>query len=85
MHEGNPNSALMQELHLATDLALRAMNVTALSQAMSTLVVQERHLLLNIVEMREAKKVPFLYATSSQAGLFGDIMENFAQQFLALK
>lgn len=60
MHEGNLNSALMQELHLATDLALRAMNVTALGQAMPTLVVQERHLLLNLVEMREAEKVPFL-------------------------
>lgn len=73
IHEGN--QALMLELHLATDLALWAMKVTILCRAMSTLVVQERHLLHNLAKMREAKKVCFLDATTSQAELFGVITE----------
>ncbi len=46
MHEGSTNPRLKQELRSATDLTLRATEVTAqsLGKAMSTLVVQERHL-----------------------------------------
>ncbi len=73
----------MQELRTATDLALRATKVTArsLGRAMSTLVVQERHLWLNLADMCEPDKVRFLNAPVCQAGLFGDTVENFAQQF----
>ncbi|KAI2662349.1 putative malate:quinone oxidoreductase [Labeo rohita] len=48
---------------------------------MSTMVVQERHLWLNLAEMRDAKKVRFLEPPISQAGLFGETVEEFAQQF----
>ncbi len=48
---------------------------------MSTLVVQERHLWLNMADMREPDKVWFLNSPVCQAGLFGDAVENFAQQF----
>ncbi len=52
----------MQELRTATDLAPRATKVTArsLGKAMSTLVVQERHLWLNLVEMKNVDKARFL-------------------------
>ncbi len=48
----------MQELHTATDFALRATKVTArsLGKAMSTMVVQERYLWLNLAEMKDVEK-----------------------------
>ncbi len=74
LHEGSTDPGLMQELRTATDFALRATKVTArsLGKAMSTMVVQERHLWLNLVEMKDVDKVHFLDAPISQAGLFGD-------------
>ncbi|KAI2646434.1 Gag-Pro-Pol polyprotein [Labeo rohita] len=71
------------ELRSATNYALRATKVTAqaLGRAMSTMVVQERHLWLNLAEMRDTEKVRFIDAPISQAGLFGETVEEFAQQF----
>ncbi len=76
---------VLQELRTATDLALRATKVTAraLGQTMSTLVVQERHLWLTLADMRESDKHRFLDSPISQAGLFGEAVEDFAQQFSA--
>ncbi len=87
MHEGSPDPGLMQELRTATDLALRATKVTArsLGKAMSTMVVQERHLWLNLAEMKDVDKARFLDAPITQAGLFGDTVEGFAQQFSAVQ
>ncbi len=60
----------MQELRTATDFALRATKVTArsLGKAMSTMVVQERHLWLNLAEMKDADKACFLNSPISQEG-----------------
>ncbi|KAL0152765.1 hypothetical protein M9458_052488 [Cirrhinus mrigala] len=87
LHEGVPDPELLQELRSATDYALRATKVTAqaLGRAMSTMVVQERHLWLNLAEMRDAEKVRFLDAPISQAGLFGETVVEFAQQFSMVK
>ncbi len=54
----------MQELRTATDFALRVTKVTArtLWKAMSTMVVQERHLWLNLAEMKDVNKACFLDA-----------------------
>ncbi len=73
VHEGSTDRELMQELRTATDFALRAAKVTArsLGKAMSTMVV----------EMKDVDKAHFLDAPMSQAGLFGDTVEGFAQQF----
>ncbi len=78
---------LMQELRTATDFALRATKVTArsLGKAMSSMVVQERHLWLNLAEMKDVDKARFFDAPISQAGLFGDTGEGFAQQFSAIQ
>ncbi|KAL0172917.1 hypothetical protein M9458_033228, partial [Cirrhinus mrigala] len=87
LHEGVPDPVLLQELRSETDYALRATKVTAqaLGRAMSTMVVQERHLWLNLTEMRDAEKVRFLDAPISQAGVFGKTMEEFSQQFSTVK
>ncbi len=87
VHEGSTDPGLMQELRTATDFALRATKVTArsLGKAMSTMVVHERHLWLNLVEMKDVDKAHFLDAPISQAGLFGDTVEGFAQQFSAVQ
>ncbi len=79
----DPRRCMMQELRTATDFALRATKVTArsLGKAMSTMVVQERHLWLNLAEMKDVDKARFLDAPISQGGLFGDTVEGFAQQF----
>ncbi|KAL0186328.1 hypothetical protein M9458_017998, partial [Cirrhinus mrigala] len=52
----------------AIHLFNRAMKVTAqaLGRAMSTMVVQERHLWLNLAEMRDVEEVCFRYAPISQ-------------------
>ncbi len=43
----------------------------------------ERHLWLCLADMKEVDKARFLNAPVSQTGLFGDAVENFAQQFSA--
>ncbi len=82
-----PTRGLMQELRTATDFALQATKITArsLGKAMSTMVVQERHLWLNLAEMKDVDKARFLDAPISQGGLFGDTVEGFAQQFSAVQ
>ncbi len=52
---------------------------------MSTMVVQERHLWLNLAEMKDVDKACFLDAPISQGGLFGDTVEGFAKQFSAVQ
>ncbi len=83
LHKCGADPGVLQELHTATNLALRVMKVTvwALGQTMSTLVVQEHHLWLTLTDMREVDKHRFLDSPISQAGLFGEAVEGFAQQF----
>ncbi len=87
LHEGGHDPQIHHELRAATDLALRATKVTAraVGRAMSTLVVQERHLWLCLADMRDTDKVRFLNSPASQTGLFGDAVENFTQQFSAVQ
>ncbi|KAL0152709.1 hypothetical protein M9458_052432 [Cirrhinus mrigala] len=87
LHEGRPDKGVLQELRTATDFALRATKVTArsLGQVMATMVVQECHLWLKLAQMADADKVRFLEAPVSQASLFGDTVQDFAQQFSAVQ
>ncbi len=48
-------------------------------------LVQEHHLWLNLAEMKDVDKARFLDAPISQAGMFGDTVECFAQQFSAVQ
>ncbi|RXN11056.1 translation initiation factor IF-2-like protein [Labeo rohita] len=83
LHEGGPDQGAMQELCAVADFALRATKATArsLGQVMSTVVVQERHLWLTLAQIANVDKARFLDAPISQDGLFGDTVEDFAQQF----
>jgi hypothetical protein len=83
MHKGRTDPGLFNELRAATDLALRATKVAARSmgQVMFTNVVQERHLWLNLADVRGADWTRLLDIPISQAGLFGGAVEDFAQQF----
>ncbi len=85
LHKGGHDPGVLSELRTATDLALRAPKVTArsLGRAMSTMVVQERYLWQCLADMKEVDKARFLNAPVSQTGLFGNAVENFAQQFSA--
>ncbi len=87
MHEGSTNPRLKQELRSATGLALRAGKVAAqsLGKAMSTGVVQEHHQWLCLVERSDVDKVSFLDTLISKAWLFGDTVEDCAQQFSAVQ
>ncbi|MGL5643640.1 MAG: hypothetical protein ACRCW3_02595, partial [Metamycoplasmataceae bacterium] len=61
-------------LRMAADLALRATKHTAraVGRSMAGLVAAERHLWLNLTEIRDKEKVFLLDAPVSQTGLFGD-------------
>lgn len=87
MHKASPDPALMQELCLATDFALGAMKVTAqaLCPVMSTFVVQERYLWLNLAEMKDVEKGRFLNAPSSKGAFSVRPWRSFALQFSAVK
>lgn len=52
---------------------------------MSNMLVHERHLWLNLAEIRDTDKVRFLDVPISQGGLFGDTVKNFAKPFSAVK
>ncbi|KAI2645254.1 Gag-Pro-Pol polyprotein [Labeo rohita] len=58
LDKGSTDPEVLRELRSATDYAFRATKVTAqaLGRAMSTLVVQECHLWLNLAEMKDAEK-----------------------------
>lgn len=85
LHKGSYYPGFMQELYTVMDLTLCATKVTArsLGQAMSTMVVQELHPWLNLADMRETDKYKILDYPISQAGLFGNKVENYVQQFSA--
>ncbi|MGL5293086.1 MAG: hypothetical protein ACRC9V_04865 [Aeromonas sp.] len=85
LDEGRHGPAVMHELRPTTDFGAAKVTVHVLFHTMSPLVVQERHLWLNIVQMRDAEKVHFLNAAISQEGLFGDTIQDFSQQFSAVK
>ncbi len=81
VHEGSTDPGLMQELRTATDFALRATKVTArsLGKAMSTMVVQERHLWLKLAEIKvefgEAQVDLFASPESSHCQLYFSLTE----------
>ncbi len=83
--ESSLNPAAFKELRSATDLALCATKMTAqvIGRSMASLVVLERHLWLNLTEIKEADKVPFLDSPVSPTGLFGPAVDGLAERFTA--
>ncbi len=78
-----PTRGWCRNLRSVTDFALWARKVTAqpLRKAMSTLVVQVRHLWLSLAEMSNINKMCFLDTPVSQAGVFCNTVEDSAQEF----
>ncbi|KAL1279879.1 hypothetical protein QQF64_014479, partial [Cirrhinus molitorella] len=85
LDESGPDQSSFKDLRSATDLALRATKMTAqaISRSMASLVVLKRHLWLNLTEIKDADKVPFLDSPVSPTGLFGPAVEGFAERFTA--
>ncbi len=75
------------ELRRATDLALRATKLTsrAVGRSMAGLVAAERHLWLNLPEIREKQKVFLLNALVSSSGLFSEAVNAVVDKFRAAK
>ncbi len=65
MDESGQHQEAFKELRTASNLSLRATKATAwaISKTMASLVVLERHLWLNLTEIRDAKKMAFLDST----------------------
>ncbi len=77
----------VKELRRATDFALRAIKHTAcaVGRSMADSVAAERHLWLNLTEIREKEKVFLLDAPISQSGLFGEAVSSVVEKFHSAK
>ncbi len=85
MDESVPGPATFKELRSATDLALCATKITAqaIGRLMASLVVLERHLWLNLIEIKNADRTAFLNSPVSTTGLFGSAVDCFVERFTA--
>lgn len=83
MDESGRDHGAFTELRTATDLALRATKAMtqAVGKAMASLVVLERHLWLNLTDIRDAEKMAFLNSLVSPKGLFGPAVDGFTVRF----
>ncbi len=77
----------VKELRRATDLALKATKHTAraVGRSMAASVAAERHLWLNLTEIREKEKVFLMDAPISQSGLFGEAVSAVVDKFRSAK
>ncbi len=77
----------VKELRRATDLALRATKHTAraVGCSMAASVAAERHLWLNLTEIREKEKVFLMDTPISQSGLFGEAVSAVVDKFRSAK
>ncbi|ROI16371.1 Cyclin-dependent kinase 10 [Anabarilius grahami] len=85
LDESGIEAPAFKDLRSATDLALRATKATAqaIGRSMASLVVLERHLWLNLTEIKDQDKTAFLDAPVSPSGLFGPAVEGFTKRFTA--
>ncbi|ROL49022.1 hypothetical protein DPX16_16637, partial [Anabarilius grahami] len=85
LDEAGHDSATFKELRSATDLALCATKTMAqvIGSSMASLVVLERHLWLNLTEIKDADRAVFLDSPVSPTGLFGPAVDGFAERFTA--
>ncbi len=77
----------VKELRRATDLALRATKHTAraVGRSMAGSVAAERHLWLNLTEIRKKEKVFLLDAPISKSGVFGEAVSSVVEKFSSTK
>ncbi len=72
-----------KDLRAATDFALMATKRAAQSvgKAMGFMVVLQRHLWLNLADLKDADRKVLLNAPISPSGLFGDAVETITERF----
>ncbi len=77
----------VKELRRATNLALRATKHTAraVGRSMAASVAAERHLWLNLTEIREKENTFLMDAPISQSGLFGEAVSAVVDKFRSAK
>ena len=77
----------VKELRRATDLALRATKHTAraVGRSMAGLITVERHLWLNLTDIKEKDKSFLMDAPISKDGLFGEAVTSVVDKFRAAK
>ncbi|KAL1259111.1 hypothetical protein QQF64_009688 [Cirrhinus molitorella] len=82
--EGEALSAeAVKDLRTATDFALMATKraAQAMGKAMGFMVVLQRHLWLNLADLKDADRRVLLNAPVSPSGLFGDAVESIIERF----
>ncbi len=72
-----------KDLRAATDFALMATKraAQAVGKAMGFMVVLQRHLWLNLADLKEADRKVLLNAPVTPSGLFGDAVESITERF----
>ncbi len=84
LHEGSSNSGLMQELHTYCTPGPSGDESPSVRRC-PLWWFPERHLWLNLADMRESDKHQYLDSPISQAGLFGKAVESLAHFSAAQK
>ncbi len=71
----------IKDLRVATDFALMAMKraAQAVGKAMGFMVALQRHLWLNLADLKEADRKVLLNAPVTPSGLFGDAVESITE------
>lgn len=84
---GQQHQEAFKELRTARNLALHVMKATvhAIGKTMASLVVLERHLWLNITEIKDAEKMAFLDSLVSSNGLSTLLWVGLRNDFQRLK
>ncbi|MGL4479963.1 MAG: hypothetical protein ACRCVK_17290 [Aeromonas veronii] len=84
---GEATFECIQELRMVTDLALHATKETAkgVGRSMAALVATERHLWLNLSDIRDRDKAALMDAPLSPVGLFGDAVTTVVERFQETK
>ncbi len=74
----------VNDLHDATDFGLMATKYAAqaISKDNGFLVVLQRHLLLNLANLKDADRKVLLNAPVTPSGLFGDAVESIIERFV---
>lgn len=77
----------IRELRRATDLSLRATKETAraIGRSMAALVATERHLWLNLTDLKDRDRSFLLDAPVNPDGLFGDAVDEVVERFQEAK
>ncbi|KAF4114471.1 hypothetical protein G5714_004694 [Onychostoma macrolepis] len=83
VEDGTFNVDAITDLHAAKDFALMATKraAQAMGKAVSFMVILQRHLWLNLADLKNADHKVLLNAPVTPSGLFGDAVESIIERF----